>query len=104
MLPKKNRLTKKEFQYIYDNGIKIHSKNYFLIYINNDIFKISAVAPSKKNKKAVLRNKKRREVYRAIQKKMKEFEKTKKQIIFFIKNDFDKQKEKDIYEILNKII
>ncbi len=83
MLAKKNRLTKKEFNELYKNGKKKHTKNFFIIFENSEIKKISIVAPTKKFKKAFLRNRKRRKIYNFL--KDNDFL-NKKKIIIFLKN------------------
>lgn len=68
MLKKENRLTKKEFSFVFKNGKKKFSKNFmFLKYNKNgdakNSLKISSSVSKKIYKNAVDRNKVRRIVY-----------------------------------------
>lgn len=68
MLKKKNRLTKKEFDFIFKKGGKKFSKNFmFLKMENKDFLKISTSVSKKIYKTAVDRNKARRKIYNLIQ-------------------------------------
>lgn len=64
MLPSKNRLRKKEIKKILKKGKKIHSQNFLLFFLKNDLkySRFSVIVPLKFSKKAVERNKIKRKV------------------------------------------
>lgn len=71
MLKKENRLTKKEFDFVFKNGEKKFSKNF--LFIKKEVekgIKISVSVSKKKYKRAVDRNKVRRMIYRILQKNL----------------------------------
>lgn len=63
MLTKKQRLSKKEFDYVFVNGRREHSPALQLIYTPGDSFHGVVVVGKKVYKKAVDRNKLRRRLY-----------------------------------------
>lgn len=70
MLPKSNRLTRKDFEILFRAGKKASNKDFFArFYFLKDIkktgcgFKVAVVTSSKISKKAVVRNRIRRRVY-----------------------------------------
>jgi ribonuclease P protein component len=68
MLKKENRLTKREFDFVFKNGQKKFSKNFmFLKMENQDSLKISTSVSKKIYKSAVQRNQARRKIYTLIQ-------------------------------------
>jgi ribonuclease P protein component len=68
MLKKKNRLEKKEFDKVFQNGEKKFSKSFmFIKLINDEKIKISATISKKIYKKAIERNKSRRIIYKILQ-------------------------------------
>lgn len=71
MFTKKQRLTKKEFEYVFKNGKRIHSPVVQLIYTPTDEFHCSAVVGKKIYKKAVDRNRLRRRMYAVAYKSFK---------------------------------
>jgi len=70
MLPKKARLTAKEFEEVIKNGRVLHSSLFILRYKaleSSGPSQVSAVGPVKIGKTAVLRNAIRRKIYAALQ-------------------------------------
>jgi ribonuclease P protein component len=63
MLPKKNRLTRAQFDHYFKNGRRHHSEICTLIFHASPHFHTSVVVGKKVYKKAVDRNKLRRRVY-----------------------------------------
>ncbi len=63
MLKKKERLTKKEFDRSFSSGKRVHSPLFTLIYNKADDFHCAVVVGKKVYKKAVARNRLRRQVY-----------------------------------------
>jgi len=63
MLSKKKRLTKKEFDAVFQTGKRIHSPALQLIYKKDDCFHGAAVVGKKVYKSAVGRNRLRRRLY-----------------------------------------
>lgn len=63
MLPKKKRLTTKEFSHFFSSGKRIHGAYLQLIYTPSPVFHAAAVAGKKVAKTAVGRNKLRRRLY-----------------------------------------
>ncbi len=63
MLKKKERLNREQFNRFFSTGKRFHSPLITLVYSPSPTFNVSAVAPKKVFKKAVLRNKFRRRVY-----------------------------------------
>lgn len=63
MLKKKERLTRKEFDRFFSVGKRSHSPSVQLIYAPSDAFHGSAVVGKKVYKKAVDRNRLRRQLY-----------------------------------------
>lgn len=66
MLPKKQRLTKKEFDTFFQSGKRIHTPYFTLVYTPHTTFHGAVVVGKKVSKKAVTRNKIRRRVYAAL--------------------------------------
>lgn len=66
MLPKKKRLTTKEFSRFFASGRRIHGTFIQLIYAPHDEFHGAAVVGKKVEKGAVRRNKVRRRIYDAL--------------------------------------
>lgn len=63
MFPKKNRLEKKSFHFLFKNGRKKNFINFTLIYFKNNYFKenkFGIIVSSAVSKKAILRNKLKR--------------------------------------------
>lgn len=119
MLKKTNKLTSLEINNLFlkDTPIKIERGVFFDIkYLlkkdlkREEIFKTGVVAPVKVFKKAVDRNKIRRQIYSILEKYKKELESKNIQIflIFYIKKTIKNIKfsilEKEVYNILNNII
>jgi hypothetical protein len=68
MLKKENRLTKKEFDFVFKNGQKKFSKNFMFLKIEKkDLLKISTTVSKKIYKTAVERNEARRVIYKILQ-------------------------------------
>lgn len=63
MLPKKQRLTRNEFDQVFKDGKRLHTPIAQLIYKQSDTFHASAVVGKKVYKKAVDRNTLRRRLY-----------------------------------------
>jgi len=66
MLKKTERLTKQEFDTYFKTGRRVHGELLQLIYSPASQFHGAAVAGKKVSKKAVDRNKKRRQLYNAL--------------------------------------
>lgn len=66
MLSKKKRLTKKEFDYVFKNGKRVHSPVVQLIYLPKGDFHGAAVVGKKVHRRAVRRNRLRRQMYGAL--------------------------------------
>ena len=63
MLQKQQRLTTKEFDHYYQTGRRLHGQYVGIIYNPSDEFHGAVVVGKKVYKKAVLRNRLRRQVY-----------------------------------------
>lgn len=63
MLSKKQRLTKKGFDYVFKNGRRVHSPALQLIYVPGGDFHGAVVVGKKVHKRAVDRNRLRRRLY-----------------------------------------
>ncbi len=72
MLKKKQRLTKKEFDNVFAKGKRIHTPTLQLIYKESDVFCGAAVVGKKVYKKAVDRNRLRRQLYGALYRHQKQ--------------------------------
>jgi len=66
MLAKKERLSKKEFDYVFKNGRRVHTPTLQLIYLPDGDFHGAVVVGKKVYKKAVDRNRLRRRLYGAL--------------------------------------
>lgn len=69
MLAKKYRLNHKEFSLVHKSGRRIFKGSLLFYYLPAKAFKISIVVSKKISKKAVQRNKLRRQIYDYLQKK-----------------------------------
>lgn len=63
MLPKKERLSRKEFSRFFSMGARIHSPVFQVVYTPYPTFHASVVVPKKVARLAVTRNRIRRRVY-----------------------------------------
>ena len=63
MLPKKKRLSRKEFSHFFSIGKKTHTSKFFIVYSINKTLHTSVVVSKKIEKSAVKRNKIRRQIY-----------------------------------------
>ena len=104
MLKKTNRLTKKEFDDVFQSGKKSFSHNFLFIKKDNNSWKVSVTVSKKIYKRAVDRIKARRIIYRIL--KENEFTLTNKKyqaIILITKDIFNLEREKIEKEVLNLI-
>jgi ribonuclease P protein component len=68
MLPKKNRLSKKEFEYTFVNGEAFHTSLFtFKVVKNTEIHKIGVSVPKKTLSLAVWRNKIKRKIFTGVE-------------------------------------
>jgi ribonuclease P protein component len=72
MLPKKERLTRKEFSTFFPLGKRFHSPLLTVVYAPHTTFHASAVVSKKIEKHAVGRNKFRRRIYAIFERKRRE--------------------------------
>lgn len=63
MLPKKERLTRTEFERFFSSGRRYHNEYFTLVHTPDPVFRAAVAVPQKLTKKAVVRNKLRRQVY-----------------------------------------
>ncbi len=63
MLPRKERLSRKEFNRFFSFGKKVHSASFTLVYAPHEELHVSVVVSKKVAPTAVVRNKVRRRVY-----------------------------------------
>ena len=104
MLKKKNKLSKKKFDFVFKNGENYHSNFLYLKKIvTNKNLEVSFVAPTKLFKKAVERNKIKRQGYNLFKKNQPNI-KEGGSLIFFIKKEIPSLKiyEEEINYLLKK--
>lgn len=63
MLPKKERLSRAEFNRFFSLGKRLHSKSFTMVYAPHDSLHVSVVTSKKVSPHAVDRNKVRRRIY-----------------------------------------
>ena len=63
MLPRKKRLTKEAFSTHFSHGKRFHTPRYTVVYAAYPTFHASVVVSKKVAKRAVIRNKLRRQIY-----------------------------------------
>ncbi len=99
MFKKKNKLTKKEFEFIFKKGEKKHSNTFLFISTkSNNSYKIGVSVPKKHFKKAVLRNKNKRTIYQFL----KKIDLPDTNIIIVLKKNFNHNSKKEWQnEIIN---
>ena len=106
MLPKKNRLNKKEVEFIFKKG-KTHKEGFLLLkiikYKELPYSSFSAVVPKKISKKAVERNKIKRRIRESLRKKLSQIQPGFKGI-FIALPEIINQDYKIIDKNINKII
>jgi len=103
MLPKKQRLTKKEFDTYFQSGRRFHHELFTLVYTPHEEFHGAVVVGKKVSKKAVARNKIRRRVYSALYARKKEANLTGIYIILTKKPIIDAQFS-DIRSVLGDMV
>ncbi len=105
MLPKINRLDKKTFDFIFKNGRNYHSdslylKKYLLPESKENHF--AAVVSKKVSKKAVERNKIRRQIFGILREKFSNIEKPFGFIFFIKKQNSFSEYEKELNFLIKK--
>jgi ribonuclease P protein component len=106
MLPKKQRLTRKEIDKILKGGHTVSSPSFRVKYsINNISFKVASVVSKKISKLAVTRNSLRREIYNSV---LKHKEETKKleglNLVVFMQKRIEKENlDLELSKTLEKI-
>lgn len=63
MLPKKERLSRSEFNRFFSVGKRLHTPLFTMVYVPDSVLHASVVVPKKVSTKAVVRNKIRRQIY-----------------------------------------
>jgi len=103
MFAKKQRLTKKEFDYIYSVGKRYHSPLIQLIHYPTEVFHGAVVVGKKVYKKAVKRNKLRRQLYGFLYRRHKK-NPLSGSFIFIAKPTIQKASQDEISESLLSLI
>ena len=63
MLPKRKRLTKEQFELIFSSGKKKYTEHFMYMRVPSDESRFAVVVSKKIDKKAISRNRKRRQIY-----------------------------------------
>lgn len=89
MLQKQNRLTKrKEFGFIYKNGKKVHANTLVVVFVPTKLgFARFGFVVGKKNGKAHVRNKLKRQLREIVRRNLSQFS-TKYNYVFVVKPEF----------------
>lgn len=106
MLPKKERLTREDFNRFFSAGKRTHFPDFQLIYAPYTTLHVSVVVSKKISKRAVVRNKLRRRVYDLVR-RYRDSEGVTGVYIFIIKSDALKKSfgalQTDVTKALQKV-
>ncbi len=107
MLPKKERLSREEFNRFFSVGKRFSAPSLQVVYTPHETFHASVVVPKKVSKRAVLRNKIRRRIYDIVSRHKSVLE-NQGVFIFFTKAGIEKksyaQLREDVGVVLGTIL
>jgi len=107
MLPKKERLSREEFNRFFSVGKRFSAPSLQVVYVSNPTFHASVVVPKKVAKRAVVRNKIRRRIYDIVRRHKSVLE-NRGVFIFFTKTGIERksyaQLKEDVESVLGTIL
>jgi len=104
LLPKKFRLTKKEFEYLRSSGhVLLRSPIFVLVWCKAPALKFGISISAKVDKRAVYRNKVKRVLWDAVKFHLEKFPKG-NFYGFLVKQDASKYSDEEINDLVNKAI